>query len=58
MRSEIVVLIRSRGQVVGQLDLDSAQVGGFSGDDHCVLKAVADSFGGLLAALPASAPPA
>lgn len=49
VRSEIVVLIRSAGRVIGQLDLDSEQVGGFSSDDHCVLKAVADSFGGLLA---------
>lgn len=56
VRSEIVVLIRARGQVVGQLDLDSERVGGFSGDDACVLKAVADAFGGLLAALPASHP--
>jgi L-methionine (R)-S-oxide reductase len=52
VRSEIVVLIRAGGRVVGQLDLDSEKVGGFSGDDHCVLKAVADSFGGLLASLP------
>jgi L-methionine (R)-S-oxide reductase len=51
VRSEVVVLIRSRGQVVGQIDMDSDEVGGFSGDDACVLKAVADSFGGLLAAL-------
>ena len=51
VRSEIVVLIRSRGQVVGQIDMDSEMIGGFSGDDACVLKAVADSFGGLLASL-------
>lgn len=56
VRSEIVTLIRSRGQVVGQIDMDSDKVGGFSGDDACVLKAVADSFGGLLAALPTSQP--
>lgn len=52
VRSEIVVLIRSAGQIIGQLDLDSEQVGGFTADDHCVLKAVADSFGGLWAGLP------
>jgi GAF domain-containing protein len=52
VRSEIVVLIRSAGRVIGQLDLDSEQVGGFTADDHCVLKAVADSFGGLWAGLP------
>jgi GAF domain-containing protein len=56
VRSEIVVLIRARGLVVGQIDMDSEKVGGFSGDDACVLKAVADSFGGLIASLPAPAP--
>lgn len=56
VRSEIVVLIRSKGQVVGQIDMDSEQVGGFTGDDACVLRAVAGSFGGLLASLPASQP--
>ena len=54
VRSEVVVLIRARGQVVGQIDMDSDQVNGFSGNDACVLKAVADSFGGLLASLPAA----
>mgnify|MGYP003456864100 CR=1 FL=1 len=53
VRSEIVVLIRSAGRVVGQIDMDSERVAGFSADDACVLKAVADSFGGLLAGLPA-----
>lgn len=48
VRSEIVVLIRSRGRVIGQLDADSEQVDAFGPDDHCVLKAVADSFGGLV----------
>lgn len=57
VRSEIVVLIRARGQVVGQIDMDSEQVGGFTGDDACVIKAVADSLGGLLASMPAPAAP-
>jgi len=52
VRSEIVVLIRSAGRVIGQFDLDSEQVGGFSDDDHCVLRAVAASLGGLLASPP------
>ena len=56
VRSEIVVLIRSAGRVIGQLDLDSERVAGFTPDDHCVLKAVADSFGGLWAGLPATKP--
>jgi GAF domain-containing protein len=48
VRSEIVVLIRGSRGVIGQLDLDSERVAAFSGDDHCVLQAVANSFGGLL----------
>jgi len=51
VRSEIVVLIRSRGEVVGQIDLDAEEVGAFGEEELCVLRAVADSFGGLLAAL-------
>jgi GAF domain-containing protein len=57
VRSEIVVLIRCRGQVVGQIDMDSEQVNAFTPDDHCVLKAVADTFGGLLAMSPEPVPP-
>ena len=49
VRSELVVLIRSRGEVVGQFDLDAEAVGAFSDDDRCVLRAAADGFGGLLA---------
>ena len=48
VRSEIVVLIRGSRGVIGQLDLDSEKVAGFSADDHCVLQAIANSFGGLL----------
>jgi L-methionine (R)-S-oxide reductase len=48
VRSEIVVLVRAGGRIVGQLDLDSEKVDAFSADDHCVLKAIANSFGGLL----------
>jgi L-methionine (R)-S-oxide reductase len=50
VRSEVVVLIRAMGQVVGQIDLDSEQVGAFDAVDHCILRAAADSFGGLLGA--------
>ena len=48
VRSEMVVLIRSHGQVVGQIDLDAPDVDAFSRDDYCVLRTVADGFGGLL----------
>ncbi|MDF1701922.1 MAG: hypothetical protein P1V36_12255 [Planctomycetota bacterium] len=48
MRSEVVVLIRAHGAIVGQFDLDADTVGAFSEDDRCVLRAAADGFGGLL----------
>jgi GAF domain-containing protein len=47
-RSELVVLIRCMGKVVGQVDMDADTVGAFSAVDHCVVRAVADSFGGIL----------
>ena len=50
VRSEVVVLIRTMGEVVGVLDLDGEQVGAFGQVEACILRAVADSFGGLLAA--------
>jgi GAF domain-containing protein len=48
VRSEAVVLIRSQGRIVGQLDLDAEEVGAFSDDDLCVLRTVADAFGALI----------
>jgi GAF domain-containing protein len=48
VRSEAVVLIRSQGRVVGQLDVDSEAIGAFGEDEYCVLRTVADGFGGLL----------
>lgn len=50
VRSELVVLIRSGGGILGQFDLDADTVGAFDADDHCVLRAAADGFGGLLEA--------
>ncbi|MHC5011265.1 MAG: GAF domain-containing protein [Planctomycetota bacterium] len=47
-RSEIVVLIKSMGRVIGEIDMDSDAVGAFDTVDHCILRAVADSFGGLV----------
>ena len=49
VRSEIVVLVRSMGKVIGSLALDSPEVGAFGAVDQCILRAVADSFGGLVA---------
>lgn len=51
-RSEVVVLIRSDGRVVGQLDLDSDQVDAFSRDDHGFLRMVAGAVGNLLPLMP------
>jgi L-methionine (R)-S-oxide reductase len=48
VRSELVVLIRCMGRVVGQIDMDSDQLSGFAPDDHCTVKAAADGFAGLL----------
>ena len=47
-RSEIVVLIRAHGQIVGQIDLDSDRLAAFSADDHAFLKMVAGALGSLL----------
>ena len=54
VRSEIVVLIRAHGEVIGQFDLDADEVGAFSDDDRCVLRAVADGFAGLIEPRPAN----
>lgn len=47
--SRIVVMIRSMGQIVGALDLESPEPDAFDEVDRCILRAVADSFGGLVA---------
>jgi GAF domain-containing protein len=48
-RSEVVVLIRANGKIVGQIDLDSDKVDAFSPDDVSFLKMVAGALGSLLA---------
>jgi L-methionine (R)-S-oxide reductase len=40
-RSEIVVLIRDKGEIVGQFDVDSEQVGAFGPDDEILLEDLA-----------------
>lgn len=40
-RSEIVVLIRRGGQVLGQIDIDGHQVGAFDASDEAMLEEVA-----------------
>ena len=40
-RSEIVVLIRHKGQIVGQFDIDSDKVGAFASEDEALLEELA-----------------
>lgn len=47
-RSEIVVLVRAGGKVVGQLDLDSDRVAAFGPEEHRFLSAVAEALGSRL----------
>lgn len=48
VRSEIVVLIRQSGRVIGQIDVDSDRVAAFSTTDHAFLKMVAGALGSLI----------
>ena len=48
VRSELVVLIRHGDNILGQFDLDADSVGAFGEDDHRLVRAVADAFGGLV----------
>jgi putative methionine-R-sulfoxide reductase with GAF domain len=41
-RSEIVVLIRHEGQIVGQFDIDSDTVGAFTSEDEALLEELAE----------------
>jgi GAF domain-containing protein len=41
-RSEIVVLIRHEGEIVGQFDIDSDTVGAFTGEDEALLEEIAE----------------
>jgi len=57
VRSEIVVLVRSGGRIVGQLDLDSDRVGAFSRDDHSFLSMIAARSGACSTSAPRSRRP-
>ncbi len=41
-RSEIVVLIRREGQILGQIDIDGHTVGAFDASDEAMLEAMAE----------------
>ena len=50
-RSEIVVLIRHEGTIVGQFDIDSDTVGAFTADDETLLEELAEVVAPRVAAL-------
>ena len=53
-RSEIVVLIRDNGRIVGQFDIDSDTVGAFTAEDERLLDELADLIAPRVASLAAS----
>jgi L-methionine (R)-S-oxide reductase len=53
-RSEIVVLIRHEGQIVGQFDIDSDTVGAFTAEDEALLEELAGVVAPRVASLAAS----
>lgn len=50
-RSEIVVLIRHGGRIVGQFDIDSDTVGAFTGEDEALLEGIGEVVAPRVAAL-------
>lgn len=44
-RSEIVVPIRSRAEIIGEIDIDGTRVGAFGDSDRAFLEALADHIG-------------
>jgi putative methionine-R-sulfoxide reductase with GAF domain len=53
-RSEIVVLIRHEGEIVGQFDIDSDTVGAFTPEDEALLEELAEVIAPRVASLAAS----
>ncbi len=50
-RSEIVVLIRHEGKIVGQFDIDSDTVGAFTSEDEALLEELAETIAPRVASL-------
>ncbi len=50
-RSEIVVLIRHEGKIVGQFDIDSDTVGAFTSEDETLLEELAETVAPRVASL-------
>ena len=53
-RSELVVLIRDSGKIVGEFDIDSDTVGAFTHEDETLLEEMAALISGRVASLAAS----
>ena len=51
-RSEIVIPIQARGQIIGELDIDSEQLAAFGPDEQAALEAVAEIIGHFLESHP------
>jgi L-methionine (R)-S-oxide reductase len=56
-RSELVVLIRDAGKIVGEFDIDSDTVGAFTGEDEALLEEMGALISGRVASLAASYEP-
>jgi len=48
VRSELIVLVRDRGEIVGQIDIDSREAGTFSSEHERSVRALADALGPLV----------
>jgi L-methionine (R)-S-oxide reductase len=53
-RSELVVLIRDSGRIVGEFDIDSDTIGAFSAEDEALLEEIGALISGRVASLAAS----
>jgi L-methionine (R)-S-oxide reductase len=48
VRSELIVLVRDRGEIVGQIDIDSPEHGAFPREHERAVRAVADAIAPLV----------
>jgi GAF domain-containing protein len=48
VRSELIVLVRDRGEIVGQIDIDSREAGRFPPEHEARVRAVAEALGPLV----------
>ena len=47
-RTDLIVLVRDRGEIVGQIDIDSREAGRFSPEHEARVRAVAEALGPLV----------